>query len=118
MGLINNPNKKDPLDRGREIKPQEEFTVEDLKQSKQEENNSQAKSNVDRVTFYSNVRIDNHIKNRLEAIATIGISTSQRNSLEKALDVFLDSLSVGDRKAVDVVTDTLEQRDVRQKSKK
>lgn len=37
MSLINNPNKKDPLDRGHEITPEKEFTLDDLTETKKKE---------------------------------------------------------------------------------
>lgn len=124
MGLINNPNKKkDPLDRGHEIRPKEEFTIDDLQEIKQEQSDTDGKkplvkSDVDRVTFYSNVRINNHLKNMLEAIAITGNSKSQKESIEKALNYYLDSFSMGERAAINAAIETLEKRDVKQKSKK
>lgn len=123
MSLINNPNKKDPLDRGHEIKPKKEFTIDDLKETKKEKQESQtrmssSKDNVSSVTFYANIRVNNHIKNIAEAIAINGYSKSQKDSIEKALNYFLDSFSKEERRGIHTSIETLEQRDVFQKHKK
>ncbi|EEI18287.1 DUF5388 domain-containing protein [Lentilactobacillus hilgardii] len=114
MGLINNPNKlKDPLNRGHEIKPEEKFTIEDLEKIKDEKS-----EDVNNITFYSNVRINNHIKNKLEAIAITGNSKSQKDSIEKALNYYIESFSDREKEAIQAVVRTLELRDVKQKGKK
>ncbi|WP_260354814.1 DUF5388 domain-containing protein [Lactiplantibacillus argentoratensis] len=121
MSLINNPNKKDPLDRGHEIKPEKEFTISDLKETKEKEKQEQtafSEDNVSSVTFYANIRINNHIKNIAEAIAINGYSKSQKDSIEKALNYFLGSFSKDERRGIEASIETLEHRDVFQKHKK
>ncbi|KRM38819.1 DUF5388 domain-containing protein [Lentilactobacillus parafarraginis] len=121
MSLINNPNKKDPLDRGHEITPEKEFTLDDLTETKKKETQEKtlsSKDNVSSVTFYANIRINNHIKNIAEAIAINGYSKSQKDSIEKALNYFLDSFSKDERRGIETSIETLEQRDVFQKHKK
>lgn len=127
--LLNNPNlKKDPLDRGEDIKPKHVFTADDLKINKIEasakesaevsKESEQDDSVVpDRVTFYANVRINNHIKNKAEALSAIGLYKSQKDVIEGAIDYLIDSLSSDDKRRLKFQIETLEERDVRMKRK-
>lgn len=122
--LLNNPNlkkSKDPLDRGKAIVPEKKFTIEDLNSedkntTKSENINSDSKT--DRITFYANVRINNHIKNKAEALSAIGLYKSQKEAIDEALDYLINSLSNEDKRRLKFQIETLEERDVRMKSKK
>ena len=100
MSLVNsNRSNARKIDRGRDIVPDHEFSLKEDKK-------------VASVTFGTTVRIDNHIKNKLEALATIGLSASQRESLETALAYYLDSLPAEQKRKFQVQLATLEERDV------
>lgn len=122
--LLNNPNlkkSKDPLDRGKAIVPEKEFTIEDLNSedknmTKSENLNSDSKT--DRITFYANVRINNHIKNKAEALSAIGLYKSQKEAIDEALDYLINSLPNEDKRRLKFQIETLEERDVRMKNKK
>ena len=101
-GLLNNPNlkkqpKTDPLDRGQDIKPKNTFTTDDLK-SNNGKPSKPGKSVADSVTFYANVRINNHIKNKAEALSGIGLYKSQKDAIDNALDYLIDSLDAEDKR--------------------
>jgi len=118
--LLNNPNlskKKDPLDRGDDITPKNTFSISDLpsEEPKQDSNNE---SELDRITFYSNVRINNHIKNKAEALSAIGLYKSQKEAIDESLDYLIDSLSNEDKRRLKFQIETLEERDVRMKKNK
>lgn len=127
--LLNNPNlKKDPLDRGEDIKPKQVFTADDLKNNNlgiEEKNSGDVSEKLeqdvnvvpDRVTFYANVRINNHIKNKAEALSAIGLYKSQKDVIEGAIDYLIDSLSSEDKRKLKFQIETLEERDVRMKRK-
>lgn len=117
--LLNNPNlkkRKDPLDRGNDISPQKTFTLDDLKEinDKLPTNDNNGK----RITFYSNVRINNHIKNKTEALSSIGLYKSQKEAIDEALDYLIDSLPSEDKRRLKFQIETLEERDVRMKGNK
>ena len=117
--LLNNPNlkkRKDPLDRGNDISPQKTFTLDDLKEinDKLPTNDNNGK----RITFYSNVRINNHIKNKAEALSSIGLYKSQKEAIDEALDYLIDSLPSEDKRRLKFQIETLEERDVRMKGNK
>ncbi|KJY59745.1 uncharacterized protein JG30_12410 (plasmid) [Bombilactobacillus mellifer] len=79
---------------------------------------SEIPENKDQVTFYANVRIDNHIKNKAEALAAIGLYKSQKEAIDEALDYLINSLPNEDKRRLKFQLETLEERDVRMKSKK
>ncbi len=122
--LLNNPNlkkSKDPLDRGKAIVPEKEFTIEDL--NSEDKNTTKSKnlnsdSKTDRITFYANVRINNHIKNKAEALSAIGLYKSQKEAIDEALDYLINSLPNEDKRRLKFQIETLEERDVRIKNKK
>lgn len=107
-----NRKKNKKIDRGHDIKPENTFTLDDNK------NKANSEKKVDRVTFYANLRINNHLRNKLEAISTIGISKSNKESLEIALDYYIDSLPDEQKKKFELIVDTLEQKDVLQQNNK
>lgn len=122
--LLNNPNlkkSKDPLDRGKAIVPEKKFTIEDL--NSEDKNTTKSKnlnsdSKTDRITFYANVRINNHIKNKAEALSAIGLYKSQKEAIDEALDYLINSLPNEDKRRLKFQIETLEERDVRMKNKK
>ena len=73
---------------------------------------------VERVTFYANIRINNHIKNKLEALTMLGLAKSQKQAVEIALDYYLNSLPDDFKRKYKIAVKTLEDRDVLIKSKK
>lgn len=124
--LLNNPNlkrKKDPLDRGEAIEPEKKFTVEDLNEntkapgSIEQVNETNQNQDSNRITFYANVRIDNHIKNKAEALSAIGLYKTQKEAIDKALDYLITSLPSEDKRRLKFQIETLEERDVRFKRK-
>lgn len=120
-GLLNNPNlkkqpKTDPLDRGQDIKPKNTFTTDDLK-SNNGKPSKPGKSVTDSVTFYANVRINNHIKNKAEALSGIGLYKSQKDAIDNALDYLIYSLDAEDKRKFTFQLDILESRDARTRGK-
>lgn len=124
MASIVNSNrrKKNSLDRGHDIKPETTFSMDSLNDKKPKtdnvtELNQVDEKKIDRVTFYANVRINNHIKNKLEALTNIGLAKSQKDGLDRAVDYYIDSLPEETKRKYKLQVDTLEERDVTLKSK-
>lgn len=119
MSLIDNPNlkknkhKHDPLDRGEDIKPKQTFSIDDLGDSKNEKKTPKLNVKTDSVTVYTSVRVNNHIKNKAEALSSIGLASSQKDAIDIALDNYIQSLSEEDRTRLKFQIETLEERDVR-----
>ena len=116
-----NRNKSKKIDRGHDIKPENTFSLNELEENQPQENKKPQtpKNNVvERVTFYANIRINNHIKNKLEALTMLGLAKSQKQAVEIALDYYLNSLPDDFKRKYKIAVKTLEDRDVLVKSKK
>ncbi|MDT7020104.1 DUF5388 domain-containing protein (plasmid) [Levilactobacillus namurensis] len=72
---------------------------------------------ADSVTFDTNLKINNHIRNKLQAMAVLGYSDNQKAAIEVALSVYIESLTSDERKELEFQIDSLEKRDVRVKNK-
>ncbi|MYV16442.1 DUF5388 domain-containing protein [Furfurilactobacillus milii] len=115
-GLIKNPNvssenKKDSktISRGHEYHPSNPVEPGEM-------NNS--KSDVELVSYITSVRVDNHIKNQLQAMSIIGYATSQKDAIETMISAWRESQSPEQLRLFDAQVKTLEAKDVRLKSKK
>ena len=116
-----NRNKSKKIDRGHDIKPENTFSLNELEEKQPQENKkpqTTKKNVVERVTFYANIRINNHIKNKLEALTMLGLAKSQKQAVEIALDYYLNSLPDDFKRKYKIAVKTLEDRDVLVKSKK
>lgn len=116
-----NRNKSKKIDRGHDIKPENTFSLNELEEKQPQENKkpqTPKKNVVERVTFYANIRINNHIKNKLEALTMLGLAKSQKQAVEIALDYYLNSLPDDFKRKYKIAVKTLEDRDVLVKSKK
>lgn len=69
------------------------------------------------VTFDTNLKISNHSRNKLQAMASIGYSENQRTAVDVALQSWYDTLTINEQKEFDLQVHTLERRDVRIKRK-
>lgn len=74
-------------------------------------------SKKDRVTFYADVRINNHMKNKAEALSAIGLYKTHEEAIDEALDYLINSLPNEDKRRLKFQIETLEDRDVRMKGK-
>ncbi|EOR83972.1 hypothetical protein LS25_2026 (plasmid) [Latilactobacillus sakei subsp. sakei LS25] len=75
-------------------------------------------SKIESVTYYANVRINNHIKNKAEALSIIGVAKSQKDAIDRALDSFVEQLSDDEKRSFKNQLATLEAKDVKMKSEK
>lgn len=67
------------------------------------------------VTFATSIRIDNHIRNKLVALSTLGYTGSQKDAIELLFENFRDELDQDSRKELDMQIKTLEKRDAKMK---
>ncbi|MCK8607242.1 DUF5388 domain-containing protein [Apilactobacillus ozensis] len=104
----------------RDIKPKNQASIEDFnkKQStKEKQDINKNDKNVTSVTFNTNLKINNHIRNKLQAMALTGLAENQKDAIEIALAAYMESLTKNEREAVDLQANTLEARDVSKKNK-
>ncbi|WP_353485812.1 DUF5388 domain-containing protein [Apilactobacillus xinyiensis] len=103
----------------RDIKPKNQASINDFNKkadTKKDKNNPKNK-NVTSVTFNTNLKINNHIRNKLQAIALTGLAENQKDAIEIALAAYLESLTKNEREAINLQANTLEARDVSKKNK-
>lgn len=110
MGLINNPNKNADkevkiIERAPVLKPNDSFKINDTKAK-------QAQKNIDRVTFDTSVRMNNHIKNQLQAMTLLGIAKNQAEAIDLMLVEWLNSIDESTEQMFKLQVDMLEKKDV------
>lgn len=111
--LNSNRSKQNTLKRGEPIKPTESMSIKDF-----DNFTEKVTSKIESVTYYANVRINNHIKNKAEALSIIGIANSQKDAIDRALDSFIEQLTDDEKRSYKNQLATLEEKDVKMKSKK
>ena len=116
IGSLLNSNrvKSNSLDRGKRIEPENSTSIKDLSNPGEQSKSSKIES----VTYYANVRINNHIKNKAEALSIIGVAKSQKDAIDRALDSFVEQLSDDEKRSFKNQLATLEAKDVKMKSEK
>ena len=100
MGLIK--SNKTAMD----LQPKETASIEDfdkklLKNNKKDET----------VTFDTSIRIDNHTRNKLVALATLGYTTSQKDAINLLFENYRDQMDSDSKKELNLQIKTLEKRD-------
>ena len=122
-GLISNPNvdntsskkKHDKLiNRGHEYHPSDPVTAEEIESP----NKLVSSSKVDSVTYSSSIRVDNHIRNELQAMTILGFASSQREAIESLIQSWRESQPKESLRTLNAQIETLERKDIMLKQKK
>lgn len=111
-GLINNPNKI--IERKPILKPANEFTMADLNTPEKPVKKAEVKS----VTYSSSVRMDNHIKNQLQAMTLIGVASTQQDAIDRMLVEWRNHADEDTLKMFDLQVSMLEKKDALQYANK
>ena len=70
------------------------------------------------VTEPVNIRVDNHIRNYIAALITMGHSDTQKDMVELVLNLYIENLSNGELKGCQVLVQIYEDKDVKKHQKK
>ena len=70
------------------------------------------------VTEPVNIRVDNHIRNRIAALITMGHSDTQKEMVETLVNLFIEGLEKSDLKRFEDLVDIYEQKDYMKHQKK
>ena len=70
------------------------------------------------VTEPVNIRVDNHIRNYIAAIITMGHSDTQKDMVELVLNLYIENLSNGELKRFEDLVQIYEDKDVKKHQKK
>lgn len=105
MGRLINSNKTN-----KELQPNKTASIRDfddklIKRSPKSES----------VTFDTSIRINNHIRNKLVALANLGYAGSQKDAINLIFESYRDELDQDSKKELDLQIKTLEKRDAKMK---
>ena len=114
MDSLLRTSKGKSLDRGKNIRPNETFTQDDLKKESKKEKITKTES----VTYYANIRINNHIRNQLQSLSLMGLAKSQKGALELLINEYVNGMPEELRREYELNYKTLEDRDVKLKANK
>ena len=70
------------------------------------------------VTEPVNIRVDNHIRNYIAALITMGYSDTQKDMVELVLNLYIENLSNGELKRFEDLVQIYEDKDVKKHQKK
>ena len=70
------------------------------------------------VTEPVNIRVDNHIRNYIAALITMGHSDTQKDMVELVLNLYIENLSNGELKRFQDLVQIYEDKDVKRHQKK
>lgn len=70
------------------------------------------------VTEPVNIRVDNHIRNNIAALITMGHSDTQKDMVELVLNLYIENLSNGELKRFEDLVQIYEDKDVKKHQKK
>lgn len=117
MGLINHDKqeekKKNPLENEKQVKAenlQSRDLIDELEKKKRERERSTEPSYKE-VTIPRNLRADNHIANKVQALINIGFADDAKGVLEALVTDKIESLPVGDQERIANMTKMLEIKD-------
>lgn len=71
----------------------------------------------EKVTFNTNIKISNHTRNRLQALANLGYASSQKDAIDLIFSAYLDTLLDSEKKELELQIDVLERKDAKLKKK-
>lgn len=102
MSLVNsNRNKKKTLDRGPEIKPVKQVSRGEVEEALATKKNSKASQKsvgnkkskqIEKITYSTNIRVDNHDRNSLDALKYMGVGPSHQAILKVLISNYLDGM--------------------------
>lgn len=124
MALLNHDQakntKKKTLTRGPKIEINNKVNRGDI-EKKSTPNETPVKEKVvvsSYVTEPVNIRVDNHIRNKIAALITMGHSESQKEMVETFVNLYIENLSGSELKRFEDLVEIYEDKDVKRHQKK
>lgn len=106
---------KKRINRGPKIEVKNKVSLEEVSNNKIDENN---KDKIPRVTLAASLRINNHIKNELQALVSMGYFENFKEFLENALNDYINNIPEDEQKQLEYIVNKLELRDYEKSIKK
>lgn len=111
MSLVRNNNKEKNkiIPRGSDIKPQKEFSIDEL------DNND--KNNAHHQTFeyipaVTSIKVDTKIRDKVNTLSLIGYGETQKEVIENALDSVINNMSIESKRSFENQYQVLENRTI------
>lgn len=91
MSLVTNNNKEKNkiIPRGTDIKPQKEFSIDQLENAEPATQNK----NVKYIPHVTSIKVDTKIRDKVNTLSLIGYGDNQKEVIEYALDSVINSMS-------------------------
>lgn len=107
--MSNNRNGKGMLgrkriDRGPAIEVKNKISLNDVKTTEEEQK-------LPQVTLPVNIRVDNHIKNKLQALISLGYFDTYKGFVEASIDEYLNNLDDDENRKIEYIVNKLELKD-------
>ena len=124
MALLNHSEVKNTgkklLTRGPKIETANKVNRSDIEKKPTVNEPSSKEKNVltSYVTEPVNIRVDNHIRNYIAALITMGHSDTQKDMVELVLNLYIENLSNGELKRFQDLVQIYEDKDVKKHQKK
>ena len=124
MALLNHSEVKNTgkkiLTRGPKIETSNKVNRGDIEMKSTVNEPSSKEKNVltSYVTEPVNIRVDNHIRNYIAALITMGHSDTQKDMVELVLNLYIENLSNGELKRFQDLVQIYEDKDVKKHQKK
>ena len=124
MALLNHSEVKNTgkkiLTRGPKIETANKVNRGDIEMKPTANEPSSKEKNVlsSYVTEPVNIRVDNHIRNYIAALITMGHSDTQKDMVELVLNLYIENLSNGELKRFEDLVQIYEDKDVKKHQKK
>ena len=124
MALLNHSEVKNTgkkiLTRGPKIETSNKVNRGDIEMKPTVNEPSSKEKNVltSYVTEPVNIRVDNHIRNYIAALITMGHSDTQKDMVELVLNLYIENLSNGELKRFQDLVQIYEDKDVKKHQKK
>lgn len=116
---IKNKNKK-TLTRGPKIEINNQVSRVDIDKTNSTKGPSTKEKTIvsSFVTEPVNIRVDNHIRNKIAALITMGHSDSQKEMVETFVNLYVENLNDSDAKRFEDLVQIYEDKDVKRHQKK
>lgn len=115
MGLVKNNNKNTHvIPRGADIKPQKEFSVNDLEQKETVDKNHK----FEYVPSVTSIKVDTKIRDIVNTLSLIGYGDNQKEVIENALNSVINNMSIESKRNFENQYQVLENKTIKSIKKK
>lgn len=124
MALLNHGSNKEEsnkklLTRGPKVEVNSKVNFKDLEAQRKDTSGHTSESLVSQtVTEPVNIRVDNHIRNQIVALITLGYGDTQKDMVNTLVNLYIEGLDKNDIKRFAELVDIYEQKDLMKHQKK